>query len=175
MHKNKLEFDFVNDLLIYNPENGKFVWKNSFSSRAIAGKEAGYKWTNSSGKSYWVIGINNNKVLAHNIAWLLFTKKWPLCVVDHLDGDGLNNRSNNLSDKSRSDNGKNQKLFSTNKLGIPGVYYSNSKNSYRVQIKSLGRCENLIHTKDFFEACCYRKSAERRLGFHENHGSIRPL
>jgi len=175
MHKNKLDFDFVNNLLSYSPENGKLFWKNTFSSRAIAGEEAGYRWTNSSGKSYRVIGINNNKVFAHNIAWLLFTNNWPTCVVDHLDGDGLNNKIINLSDKSRSDNGKNQKLFSTNKLGIPGVYYSAQKNKYRAEIKSLGRYENLISTRDFFEACCARKSAERRLGFHENHGSIRPL
>lgn len=42
MHKNILEFEYANDLIVYDPQNGSFKWRKTTCSRAIAGKKAGY-------------------------------------------------------------------------------------------------------------------------------------
>lgn len=176
MHKNILEFEYANDLIVYDPQDGSFKWRKTTCSRAIAGKKAGYTRTNSgSGKSYHVIGLNNNKYFGGNVAWLLYYKKWPSGIVDHLDGNGLNNRINNLQEKTIAENRKNVRLCCKNKTGISGVHFSVKSNIYRAQIGNNRKKINLINSKDFFEACCARKSAENKYGFHENHGSIRPL
>ena len=124
-------------------------------------------------KPYLKVTIKNTQILAHRLAWFLFYKKWPSNNIDHKNGNGLDNRIKNLRDVSHSENQKNRRLSSNNKTGVTGVYFS--RNKFLAQIKSDGEKFYLGRFDSFFEACCARKSAERRLGFHENHGSIRPL
>lgn len=52
-----------------------------------------------------------------------------------------------------------RKGMPNNKTGISGVYYCGQQNRWRV---TWGKT-NIGQTKDFFEACCIRKSFEARL------------
>lgn len=59
--------------------------------------------------------------------------------VDHIDGDVLNNKKNNLRIISHNDNTKNLKHRYTNKCGIRGVSYSTRDKIYRVDFS----CNNI--------------------------------
>lgn len=76
---------------------------------------------------------------------------------------------------TRQGNSRNMRLFSTNKTGITGVYWYKKGLKWQVRIRVDGYLHHLGYYHDFFEACCARKSAEIKYGFHKNHGSNRPL
>ncbi len=92
--------------------------------------------------------------------------EWPN-IIDHINRDGTDNRIENLRSISNAENQRNRSIFKTNKTGINGVVFDCKSNTYKIYI---GDKMYLGSTKDFFEACCIRKSAERKLNFHENHG-----
>lgn len=125
------------------------------------------------GKKYLRTTIGNRQFLAHRIAWFIHSGEWPKCQIDHINGNGVDNRIKNLRDVSNSENQKNRRLASNNKTGISGVYLY--KNGFKSQIKSNRKNHHLGTFVDFFEACCARKSAENKFGFHSNHGSVRDL
>jgi hypothetical protein len=52
-------------------------------------------------------------------------------VIDHVDGNGLNNTRSNLRKCTRSENAKNAKLKSNSKSGIKGVMFETVGNGYR--------------------------------------------
>lgn len=54
-------------------------------------------------------------------------------VVDHIDGNRLNNQRNNLRICTQSDNQKKMKLFSTNTSGIQGISWDSRRNKWFVQ------------------------------------------
>lgn len=125
------------------------------------------------GKKYLRTTIGNKQFLAHRIGWFLHHLKWPENQIDHINGCGTDNRLCNLREVTGSENQKNRRLSSNNKTGISGVFIV--KNRYVAQIKNNSEKIYLGSFTTFFDACCARKSAERRFGFHENHGSVRPL
>lgn len=61
--------------------------------------------------------------MAHRVAWLWMTGEWPDGDIDHIDGDGHNNRWSNLRCVSRSVNALNGGAYRTNALGVRGVYH----------------------------------------------------
>lgn len=109
---------------------------------------------------------------AHRIAWLLHYGSWPNGEIDHINGDTSDNRIANLRDVSHQENQKNQKLRSTNKTGITGVRPHKYHNQWAAEITVDGKNKYLGLYPHLFEAACARKSAERRHGYHINHGRI---
>ncbi len=81
----------------------------------------------------------------------------PEIHIDHDNGEGLDNRRQNLQVLSRSHNQLKRKLNYNNRTGLKGVSFENNKYQY-VSAKYQGR--HLYKGKDFFEACCKRKAAE---------------
>ena len=88
----------LHELLNYNPDTGVFTWKKRTSNRAPIGSVAG---TLSNG--YWGITIAGMRTYAHRLAFLYMEGDYPLAqVVDHIDGDKLNNKWTNLRRFSRN-------------------------------------------------------------------------
>lgn len=60
---------------------------------------------------------------------------YPKGVVDHINGDKLDNRKSNLRVVNQSVNGHNRHgLNRNNKSGINGVYYDKARNKYVAEI-----------------------------------------
>ena len=81
----------IQKVLRYCPTTGLLFWKAT-AGRAKAGAEAG----NLTHHGYRRVGVLGRYFLAHRIAWLLCTGRWPVGLLDHRDQDKLNNRFENL-------------------------------------------------------------------------------
>ena len=162
----------LKEFLHYDPETGIFTWKvrSSIRVRVRAGDIAGCKHKLSTGKTYIKISLEGREYYAHSLAWLYMAGHFPP-MIGHANGDGTDNRFCNLYEGSRAETQKNMRLFSNNSSGISGVRWHPKRGRWHSYIGG----QFLLLTPDFFEACCARKSAELRLGFHVNHGSVRPL
>jgi hypothetical protein len=100
----------------YNPETGELRWKESLANRRWRGKVAGC--VNSVG--YRIVGFMGKDRLAHRIAWLYVHGQLPE-VMDHIDGDKLNNSIANLRPATKSTNGANRGPQRNNSSGFKGV------------------------------------------------------
>ena len=102
-------------------------------------------------------------VFAHTIAYVLHNGVFPDGKVDHIDGNGLNNRGVNLRDVARRVNDYNAKLDYRNVSGVKGVTPdTHCPNMWRAQAKLNGKKHNLYYGDDFFLAVCARKSFEAK-------------
>ncbi len=112
----------------------------------------------------------NGKV--YNVARIIWLIVHGVLVdeIDHINRNSLDNRLKNLRPATRSDNCKNRGKRSDNTYGITGVYWQKTRQRWQSTIDSQGKRYYLYAGKDFFEACCRRRSAEIRLGFSSTHG-----
>lgn len=179
--------ELLRELLDYNPETGVLTWKkrdrkwfktnNAFivwNSRST-GKEAGCVGHNkATGKKYGHISIFNRLYLKHRIIWIYVTGETPN-QIDHIDGNGLNNKLENLRDVTQSGNQRNKRMGKNNTSGVVGVNWVSDMRKWRATIRNDGRLCVIGYFEDIKDACLVRKKAEKERGYHENHGSIRPL
>lgn len=116
--------------LKYEPGTGMFTWIDAPSNVVKAGSIAGGLMN----RGYIFIKIDEVAYLAHRLAWLYMTGKWPDNDVDHKDGNGANNRFNNLRDVTRAINLQNLRgPRKDNKSGFLGV--SREGHRWKAQIQ----------------------------------------
>lgn len=130
--RKKLTKSYVSSLLSYNSKTGIFTWlvsRGSVKEGRIAGTV-----NNSRGKLYWVVKIDEAFYGAHKLAWLLEHNEWPKSL-DHIDGNGLNNRIVNLRPCSMSQNKGNSLSYKNNHSGAKGVWFDKRLQKYRVTIQ----------------------------------------
>lgn len=133
--------------------DGAIYWKVSLSNRVHVGMRAGTvtsQW-------YESVRIGGKKHQSHRIAWCLHNGEVPDgMVIDHIDGNKLNNKIENLRVVTTSENLFNAKMAKNNKSGITGVCWDKRRKSWMVCI---GR-SNLGNYKSFVKACEARIVAE---------------
>lgn len=79
-----------------------------------------------SSTGYWrYLSSRYGDFAGHRIVWFLITGEDvpPDCLVDHIDGDRLNNKIDNLRLVSETVNLRNAVKYSNNTTGITGIYY----------------------------------------------------
>jgi hypothetical protein len=127
--------DLLQELFEY--KDGKIYWKIS-NTRAVIGKEAGS--INSSG--YKIVTINQKSYLAHRLIFLMNHGYLPK-TIDHIDGNSLNNKIENLRKATVSQNQFNAKIRKDNKTGVKGVTICNKTNKYKASLTTNGCRFNL--------------------------------
>lgn len=158
----------LKEILRYDPDTGVFTWATRKAMCVKPGRVAGY-----TKDGYIYIGIDKKTYLAHRLAWLYVYGVWPKKQIDHIDGIRNNNKMANLRSVSGKINSRNQKTPVSNTSGMMGVCWSRKCKKWQAAIKCEGVSLHLGLYDNFFDACCARKSAERKYGFHENHGRIK--
>jgi len=115
---------------IYKPETGVLIWRErprehfadlrswSRCKTQFAGKPAG----NINKAGYLVVLLNRVPYLSHRIAWKLMTGDEPPASIDHINGNRLDNRWDNLRAATVLQQIGNQRIHRTNKSGYRGVY-----------------------------------------------------
>lgn len=136
--------DILKRLLSYNPENGMFTWLVSNSNRAPAGSLV----DGISGDGYYRVRINSKPYRAHRLVWLYVYGKFPDGDIDHINGNTLDNRVENLRDVSKAGNQQNQRrAHKRNKTGHFGASEYMNTGKYRARI----RVDGVIHFLGLFD------------------------
>jgi hypothetical protein len=161
-------------VFMFKPGKRQLNTCNIWNSR-FANKETGCIWMPKKTKtSYLSIRITlNGKAklyLAHRLAILYTDGHLPLEQVDHIDGNGLNNRRINLREVSNQENHKNKPMYSTNTSGYVGVYWHKQRQKWHVRINVDGEriCGGFFINKK--DAIARRKELEIKYDYHKNHG-----
>ena len=154
----------IKKYLRYDAETGKLFWKlNKGASKA--NNEAGWE-----DHRYCRVEINRKQYYAHRIAWLLTYGSWPEDQIDHINGNGLDNRLENLRAVSKRENLRNQKIPKNNTSGTLGVSFDKRRQNYHAKITINGKSRHLGYFKNKEEAIAAREAANIKYNFHENHG-----
>ena len=119
----------------------------------------------------WVVKVNNKDYVIHRIVWYLNFGNIPKdLVIDHINGNSLDNRLDNLRLTSQQINNANRSMQSNNRSGKTGVYFEISSQKWKVQWVENGK----YRTKRFIsfdDACQYRDKMIHNIGYYtERHG-----
>jgi len=126
----------LKELLNYNHDNGIFTWRISPNWSIRVGDAAGsVNWC-----GYICIGIRGRLYMAHRLAWLYMTGKWPENDTDHINGVEDDNRFKNLRELSHSANMQNlRRAYKNNATGVLGVTKHAGKFYSRININGVSR------------------------------------
>ncbi|MCK9544725.1 MAG: HNH endonuclease [Novosphingobium sp.] len=139
----------------YDHETGALLWHNDGSAAE----------TDAAGGRYRSVRFMGQQWLSHRVVWKMFTGQEP-SEIDHINGDGLDNRLSNLRATTPALNSRNRALPRA-KHGKHGVVPYGQR--WRASAGGLYLGTFSKHE----DAVAAREAAEVALGYHPNHG--RPI
>lgn len=138
--------------------------------RWTAGGRNGHRAGTKDKYGYRIIHVDGKQYYAHRIAWHLFHGKWPEGSLDHINGDKDDNRLVNLREACTREQSRNKPMPSNNKSGVVGVFRDKPTGRWRACIGVDGDTVYLGLFDDLSLAIEARSAAEKKYGFHANHG-----
>jgi hypothetical protein len=135
--------DRLREVLSFDPETGVFRWKKRLAHRVQIGDVAGYceaRPRKDNRTIYYQIGIDGRLYQAHRLAWLYVHGEWPTGHIDHLNGDGADNRIANLRDCAPVVNYQNRRVARVDsKTGLIGAFKNHKNSKYHSKIRVAGK------------------------------------
>lgn len=112
---------------IFEYKDGHLYWKKS-KRYGWAGKKAG---TICNG--YVQVRINKKHTYAHRLIYMIHHDEMPI-YIDHIDGNPLNNKIENLRKATGSQNSANSKVKCTNTSGYKGVSFRSDTKKWQAAL-----------------------------------------
>ena len=172
---------YLHECFCYNKDTGALSWRKrpeshfggdirrtKISNTKAAGSVVSTSHNNGKGKLYYRVKLDGKYYLVHRVIWMWVYGEWP-DVIDHINGNGTDNRLANLRSVSIEENNRNLKRCVNNTSGVTGVTKFRSR--WVAHIWGGNKQINLGSFDTFEEAVAARKAAEITMGYHENHGS----
>lgn len=160
-----IDFDELQRLFSYDPVTGVLTREVSYSNRVKAGSQAGtIKSVRKGGNQYLQVQVMGKGLLyVHVIAYVLMTGVFPSKHLDHKNGNGLDNRWNNLRLATNGENMANSGPKSTKKSGLPkGVFYRKNDGYYVAKLcnRAIKYSKSLEVAKAAYDAAARAKYGE---------------
>lgn len=155
----------LRQLLDYNPQTGSLVHRVR-PREMFASKRAWSTWNaryaglpaTSPKAGYLRVIIFNRHYKAHRVAYKIHFSIEPPPELDHINGDGLDNRISNLRPASSRQNKLNQRLRSDSTTSVKGVSPIGRK--FRATARVGGKQLHLGRFSTISEAAAARRTAE---------------
>lgn len=181
----ELTQEYLHECFRYNHALGVLIWKerpiNHFNTKhgwkvfnsLYAGKIAGCKhFCKSVNGYYWHIRLDGTLLKRSRLVFIYQGGEIPTgFVIDHISGDTLDDKLNNLRKVTHQVNSYNVKKRKSNNSGVTGVCWNKANKKWMSQARVKGKTKKLYYGDDFFEAVCARKSWElKNLNITKRHG-----
>ena len=115
----------------------------------ILGKPAGVKRIIKGRTDSMVVNLLGKIYMLNRVIWEIVNGPIPEgMIIDHLDGNPLNNRIENLACKTRGENMQNRKIDKRNNTGVPGISYLESGGKPRYKARYQDENKKAV-TRDF--------------------------
>lgn len=183
----KLDFDDLHDCFKVQADcpQGLFRIKGVWNGRYEKGifGPVGYIQKRGEDIKGWVLTHRGKCVSAHRIIWqLVYGPIPPRMIVDHIDGNPLNNKVKNLRLVDAKSNSRNKKQYKNNSSGVTGVTKISSgfaacwRDTDDVERRKNFNSNELGNEEAFRLACEYRAQKiqelnEQGAGYTERHGT----
>ena len=131
-------------LELFEYRDGELYWKKDVAKNVKKGFLAGVP----NPRNYKIIGINGKTYRAHRLIFLMFYGYLPK-IIDHIDGNTLNNKINNLREAKSADNSANSKLSKNNTTGAKGVFWKKRIKKWEVAVSYNKQRHHFGVYKDF--------------------------
>ncbi len=127
-------FDYQDGQLIRKISRGR----GKTSTRWSAGTALGHSVKG----GYCLASVDYTTYKLHRLIWLWHKGNFPKHHLDHIDGNPMNNKIENLREATDAQNMQNQRRArANNKLGIQGVYQVNGR--FRSVLTTNGKSKHL--------------------------------
>lgn len=165
----------LSDILTIDLSNGDLTWKRRLSETSTRDKSFNLQFAGKPALSgiqdgYKRGAIFNHKFRAHRVVFAMSNGAWPKHLIDHINGNKLDNSPENLRDVTQSQNLRNACTPVTNTSGAIGVIWCELHGLWQARIKVDGRNHFLGSFVDIADAVLARSAANKKYGFHPNHG-----
>lgn len=166
MKTNQISQARLKELFLYDEHSGRLVWRIN-RGPVKQGSAVG----SLSNRGYLKTRINKVSYQVHRLLWLLVTGETPN-IVDHINGNRLDNRFKNLRNVSMPENNKNMPRPKNNTSGFVGVTLHKPSQKWVAQISVNKKWVYLGFYGSFADAVEARKQANKKYNFHQNHGRV---
>lgn len=119
--------------------------------------------------------VTSNTSCEYNLMHRLILLADDNVVIDHRDGNPLNNTKNNLRICTQAENNYNKSMQPFNTSGVTGVSYDQSRNKWTAQIGYKGKIIHLGRFTNFNDAVKARKEAEEKYFGEYSYDNSRTL
>jgi hypothetical protein len=161
-----LTVDLLNHLFEYDKETGNLLWKRKSSAKVKVGAIAGTLKSH----GYLCVGINYNSYRAHRLIFLMHKGYLPK-TIDHINGDKLDNRIENLRAATVGQNQHNRKTNANNTSGYKGVSWHKARKKWVARITLERKNIHLGYFANAEEAAKVVRAAREELhGDFAHHG-----